>query len=162
MRLAATMVVAFGFLVVPGPVAWAQETIGDFRLFERTDPKSGEDRTSMTTLADENYVSGAGGLTFRCSEDGLEMVLTATYLGRKTNTLVRYSFGDEDSSEATWALRSTGMAAIAPQDVRDEFLDRAVAEASVVVHVSDFQLRNHAYTFNLDGLDEGLARLTCR
>lgn len=162
MRLAAAMAMAFGLLVIPGSVARAQETIGNFQLFERTDPKSGEDRTSMTTLADENYVSGAGGLTFRCSEDGLEMVLTATYLGRKTNTPVRYSFGDEDPSEATWALRSTGMAAIAPQAVREEFLDRAMAETSVVVHVSDFQLRSHAYTFHLNGLDEGLARLTCR
>ena len=116
----------------------------------------------MTTLADENYVSGAGGLTFRCSEDGIEMVLTATYLGRAIGTPVRYSFGDEDPSEATWALRSSGMAAIAPQDVREAFLERAVTEPSVVVHVSDFQLRSHAYTFHLAGLDEGLARLTCR
>jgi len=37
-----------------------------------------------------------------------------------------------------------------------------VGETSVVVHVDDFQLRSHAYTFHLDGLDEGLARLTCR
>ena len=162
MRLAATMVMAFGLLILPESAAWAQETIGHFHLFERADPKSGEDRTSMTTLADENYVSGAGGLTFRCSEDGLEMVLTATYLGRKSKTPVRYSFGDEDPSEAIWALRSTGMAAIAPPDVREEFLDRALAETSVVVHVSDFQLRSHTYTFHLDGLDEGLTRLTCR
>ena len=162
MRLAATMVMAFGLLVLPESAAWAQETIGDFHLFERADPKSGEDRTSMTTLADENFVSGAGGLTFRCSQNGLEMVLTATYLGRKTNTPVRYSFDDEDPNEATWTLRSTGMAAIAPQEVREEFLDRAVTETSVVVHVSDFQLRSHTYTFRLEGLDEGLARLTCR
>jgi hypothetical protein len=47
--------------------ARAQESIGDFFFFERADPTSGEDRGSITTLADENYVSGAGGLTFRCS-----------------------------------------------------------------------------------------------
>lgn len=162
MRRTAMLAVAFGALVGPGTQLKAQEAIGDFYYFERADRASGEDRSSITTLADENYVSGAGGLTFRCSEDGFEMVVTATYLGRKMRTPVRYSFGAEEPRAADWTLRSTGMAAIAPPDVREEFLARAVAEASVVVRVSDFQLRGHTYTFNLDGLAEGLTRLTCR
>lgn len=162
MRFAVTMAIALGLLVGSGSATRAQETIGDFYLFERADSESGEDRTSMTTLADENYVSGAGGLTFRCSEDGLEMVITATYLGRKAGTPVRYAFGEEDPSEASWPLRSTGMAAVAPAEVREEFIGRAVSETSVVVQVSDFQLRTHTYTFNLGGLEEALARLACR
>lgn len=162
MRHAATMVMALVLLVGTSTMAPAQEAIGDFFFFERADPESGEDRSSITTLAEENYVSGAGGLTLRCAEDGFEMVVTATYLGRKMSTPVRYSFGDEDPTAAEWDLRSTGMAAIAPPDVREEFLGRALNETSVVVHVSDFQLRSHTYTFNLDGLDGALTRLTCR
>ena len=150
-----------GLLAGPGAEARAQESIGNFFLFERADATSGEDRSSITTLADENYVSGAGGLTFRCSKDGFEMVVTATYLGRDTSTTVRYAFGDEEPTAASWNLRSTGMAAVAPPSVRETFLGRAASEPSVVVHVSDFQLRSHTYTFNLGGLEEGLSRLTC-
>jgi hypothetical protein len=155
----AMIAVVLGLWAGPGAEARAQESIGDFFFFERADPTSGEDRGS--TLADENYVSGAGGLTFRCSKDGFEMVVTATYLGRDTSTTVRYAFGDEEPTVASWNLRSTGMAAVAPPDVREAFLERAASELSVVVHVSDFQLRSHTYTFNLGGLEEGLSRLTC-
>jgi len=162
MRHATTIAMTIGLLVGTSTLAPAQEAIGDFYFFERADPASGEDRGSITTLADENYVSGAGGLTFRCAEDGFEMVVTATYLGLKMSTPVSYAFGDEDSEAAEWDLRSTGMAAIAPPDVREDFLGRAINETSVVVHVSDFQLRSHTYTFNLDGLDGALTRLTCR
>jgi hypothetical protein len=162
MRRTAMMAMAFGLLLGSSTPARAQEAIGDFYFFERADPTSGEDRSSITTLADENYVSGAGGLTFHCSADGFEMVVTATYLGRKPTTPVRYAFGDADPGAADWNLRSTGMAAVAPAEVREEFLDRAVDETSVVVHVSDFQLRSHTYTFNLEGLADGLTRLTCR
>ena len=90
------------------------------------------------------------------------MVVTANYLGRDPTTTGRYAFGDEEPTAASWRLRSTGMAAVAPADVRAAFLGRAASEASVVVHVSDFQLRSHTYTFNLGGLEEGLSRLTCR
>jgi hypothetical protein len=163
MRFAATTIaMALGMLAGPGPAAWAQESIGDFYLFVRSEASSGADRSSITTLAEENYVSGAGGLTFRCSDDGFEMVLTATYLGRKENTPVRYSFSDEETARELWTLRSSGMAAVAPPEVREEFLSRAVNESTVVVHASDFQLRSHTYTFHLDGLEDGLARLTCR
>ena len=157
----AMVVTVLGLWAGPGAEARAQESIGDFFFFERADPTSGEDRGSITTLADENYVSGAGGLTFRCSKDGFEMVVTATYLGQDTSTTVRYAFGDEEPTVGSWNLRSTGMAAVAPPDVREAFLDRAASEPSVVVHVSDFQLRSHTYTFNLGGLEEGLSRLTC-
>ena len=162
MRLKTAMaVLAFGSLAGPA-TAQAQEKIGDFFLFERADVTSGEDRSSITTLADENYVSGAGGLTFRCAEDGFEMVVTATYLGSKASSPVRYAFGDDEPRAATWTVRSTGMAAVAPADVREDFLGRAVEEASVEVSVNDFQLRAHTYTFRLAGLEEALGRLSCR
>jgi hypothetical protein len=162
MRFLITAIAALGLLHGPATMVQAQETLGDFYLFERTDPDSGEDRTSITTLADESYVSGAGGLTFRCSEEGFELVLTATYLGRKASTPVGYVFGDEEPAAASWTLRSTGMAAIAPDDVREAFTSRAVEESSVAIHVSDFQMRDHTYTFHLNGLDSALARLSCR
>jgi hypothetical protein len=158
----AMIAVVLGLWAGPGAEARAQESIGDFFFFERAEPTSGQDMGSITTLADENYASGAGGLTFRCSKDGFEMVVTATYLGRDATTTVRYAFGDEEPTAARWNLRSTGMAAVAPADVREAFLERAASESSVVIHVSDFQLRSHTYTFNLGGLEEGLSRLTCR
>ena len=163
MRLTLFLAVAAVLWLWPGaaPAAHGQEALGDFYLFERLDPDSGADQSSLTTLADENYVSGTGGLTFRCTDDGLEMVLTATYLGRNMSTPVRYAFGDEAPSRATWTLRSSGMAAIAPDGVRDEFIRRAVEETVVTVYASDFQMRSHTYTFHLSGLAEGLARLSC-
>lgn len=162
MRRTVWLAMALGALFAPGTSARGQEAVGAFFYFERADPGSAEDRSSITTLADEGYVSGAGGLTFRCAREGLEMVVTATYLGRRSTTPVRYSFGDEEPRATDWTLRSSGMAAIAPPDVREEFLERAVSEASVVFRVRDFQLRTHAYTFDLDGLAEGLQRLACR
>lgn len=153
---------AAGLLLGVALPAVGQEAIGDFYLFERADPGSGEDRSSVTTLADESYASGAGGLTFRCAEDGLEMVLTATYLGRKMSTPVRFAFGEEEPSRATWTLRSSGMAAIAPDDVQEDFIQRAADQSTVVFQASDFQMRSHTYTFNLTGLNEALSRLSCR
>ena len=164
MRFNQVLVFAAALWLWPGavPAAHGQEALGDFYLFERSDPDSGEDRSSATTLADENYVSGAGGLTLRCSENGLELVLTATYLGNKESTPVRFAFGDESPSRDEWSLRSSGMAAIAPEAVREDFVRRAADHNTVVFHASDFQLRSHTYTFHLEGLTEVLGRLSCR
>lgn len=139
----------------------AQEVLGDFYFFDRSAPDTGEDRSSLTTLADESHVSGAGGLTFRCAERGLEVVLTATYLGRRMSAPVRYSFAGHEPRADEWSVRSSGMAAVAPPDVAVEFVLRATAEDTVVVHATDFQMRVHTYTFHLEGLREGLARLEC-
>lgn len=149
------------FSAVAAPAA-AQQPLGDFYYFERSDPDTGDDRSSLTTLADESFVSGTGGLTVRCTEPGRELVLTATYLGRAASIAVRYGFGEEEPTSSTWTLRSTGMAAIAPREVADAFLDRAVEEETVVFRVSDFQMRVHTYTFHLEGLDSALNRLSCR
>lgn len=142
--------------------ASAQGVIGDFYLFEDTDPSTGEDRSSVTTVAEENWVSGSGGLTFWCSEDGLELIVTVTYLGRKMSTPVGYAFGDEDPHVASWRVRSSGMAAIAPTEVRDAFIEGAADATSVVVRVTDFQMRGYAYTFHIGGLEEALSELSCR
>lgn len=162
MRSAVAVTILAGMLCgFTGP-AMAQQPIGDFYFFPRTDSDTGEDRSSITTLADESYVSGAGGLTFQCREDGLAVIVSASYLGRTTSTQVSVAFGDEKPSTASWTVRSTGMAAIAPANVRDEFVRRAVTETSVVIQVSDFQMRRHGYTFSLGSLDSALARLSCR
>lgn len=141
---------------------FAQEPLGDFYYFERSDPVTGADRSSLTTLADESFAGGTGGLTVRCAEDGRELILTASFLGRDMSAPVRYAFGDEEPREASWTLRSTGMAAVAPRDVSEDFLAKAVDRTTVVFRVSDFQYRVHAYTFHLGGLDSALARLSCR
>jgi len=141
--------------------ALGQEPLGDFYYFGRSDPRTGADRSSITTLAEESFVSGAGGLTVRCVEDGIELVLTASHLGRAPSVPVRFSFGDEEPASDSWTLRSTGMAAIAPRDVTREFLSQAVSQSRVVFSVSDFQRRVHTYTFGLGGLDSALSRLSC-
>jgi len=151
----------FGLLLGPGN-ACAQESIGDFFLFERGDGETGGGGSSITTLAEENYVSGTGGLTVHCTEAGLELVLTATYLGRGTRSTVEYAFGADAATSSAWTVRSSGMAAVAPPDVRDGFLERALVASSVSLRVLDFQMRPHTYTFHLDGLEQGLARLHCR
>jgi len=165
MRIATAMLV-FGMFLLHATLAVGQESIGDFYLFERPDPASGVELTSITTLADESFVSGAGGLTFRCAKAGFELVVTASYLGRRPSTPVRYSFGGEERSPAAWTLRPSGMAAVAPPQVREDFVSRALeasaAGESAVIRVSDFQMSSHTYTFHLDGLAEALTRLSCR
>ncbi len=151
-----------GLLAVTPGSASAQQPLGDFYFFDRSDPATGEDRSSVTTLAEESYVSGAGGLTVQCAEDGRELVLTASYLGRDTSTQVGYGFGEEEPVETAWRLRSTGMAAIAPREVMEGFLARAVQEPTAVFVVSDFQARRHTYTFSLGSLEAALGRLSCR
>ncbi len=66
-------------VVAPVP---AQQPVGEFYFFERSDRSTGEDRSSITTVAEEGYVSGAGGLTVHCADEGLELVVSASYLGR--------------------------------------------------------------------------------
>jgi hypothetical protein len=46
--------------------------------------------------------------------------------------------------------------------VREAVTSRALEESSVAIRVSDFQMRDHTYTFHLNGLDSALARLSCR
>ena len=75
---------------------------------------------------------------------------------------MRYAFGDEEPTVDVWSVRTTGMAVIAPPEVLDAFVERAVTEDSVVIRVSDFQMRRHTYTFHLDGLEAALDKLTCR
>jgi hypothetical protein len=146
-------------VVAPVP---AQQPVGEFYFFERSDRSTGEDRSSITTVAEEGYVSGAGGLTVHCADEGLELVVSASYLGRDMSIPVSYAFGDEEPRAASWSLRRTGMAAVAPRDVMLGFLDRAVLESSVVFGLSDFQMRRHTYTFHLAGLDSALSLLSCR
>ena len=143
------------------PVA-AQQPVGDFYFFPRTDAETGEDRSSITTLADESFTSGAGGLTFQCTADGLSLIVSASYLGRTMSTPVRYAFGEEQPAASSWTVRSTGMAVIAPEEVRDDFIEGALGQESVVFRVSDFQMRRHTYTFHLDGLETALDKLSCR
>jgi len=162
MRRPVIAVLMLVFSLAPARSAIGQEVIGDFYLFERGDAATGEDRSSITTLADESWVSGAGGLTVQCSAEGRELVISATYMGRRLSTPVQYAFGEEQPQVASWSLRSTGMAAIAPVEVRDAFLSRAVNEDSVKIRVTDFQLRGYTYTFHLGSLEEALARLSCR
>jgi hypothetical protein len=66
-------------VVAPVP---AQQPVGEFYFFERSDRSTGGDRSSITTVAEEGYVSGAGGLTVHCADEGLELVVSASYLGR--------------------------------------------------------------------------------
>jgi hypothetical protein len=161
MRGAAGTSILVGLLFGLAAPAVAQQPIGDFYLFPRTDPDTGENRSSITTLADENYTSGAGGLTFQCTEDGLSLIVSASHLGRDTSTRVLYRFGEEEPHESVWNVRATGMAAVAPDEERIEFIERSRGQSSVVFYVSDFQLRRHTYTFHLEGMAGALDELAC-
>lgn len=162
MRSVVKATLLFGLLCGFAAPAMGQQPVGDFYFFPRADPDTGDDRSSITTLADESYVSGAGGLTFQCTEDGLQLVVSASYLGQTTSAQVSYAFAEEEPSAAEWTVRSTGMATIATDQVRDEFIEGALGADSVVVRVTDFQMRRHTYTFNLGGLEAALERLSCR
>jgi hypothetical protein len=143
-----------------GAPASAQVPIGDFYFFDR----SGVDgnRSSVTTLADENFVTGAGGLTWACEESRLGVTLSTTYLGRSFRARARWAFdGEEFSDTQAWILLTSGMAVRAPADLVEPFTRRALESGRVVLQVTDYQFRRHSWAFGLEGLREALDRLPC-
>jgi hypothetical protein len=162
MRAATGVAVAIAALLSVFDVSSAQVPIGDFYYFERTDSAAHEDLSSVTTVARENFVTGAGGLTWQCRDGALRVTLTSTYLGRGMRAQVRWRFDDQEPSPPLeWRLRSTGMAVTAPMEIGREFTDRAKKADRVMLQVTDYQLLKHDYTFGLAGLAEGLSHLSC-
>lgn len=140
--------------------AAAQVPVGDFYYFDRSD--AGVSRTSITTLAEESHVTGAGGLTWSCEDGEQRLIVSSTYLGRSMRARVRWAFdGEEPGEPESWILRRTGMAVIAPAEVETEFTRRALESSGVVMQLSDYEYRRHTYTFTLDGLAEALQMLQC-
>ena len=140
--------------------AAAQVPVGDFYYFDRSD--AGISRTSITTLAEESHVTGAGGLTWSCEDGERRLIVSSTYLGRSMRARVRWAFdGEEPGEPESWILRRTGMAVIAPAEVEVEFTGRALESSGVVLQLSDYEYRRHTYTFTLDGLAEALQMLQC-
>lgn len=154
----ASCLVALG-LAAASP-AVAQVPVGDFYFFDRTE--AGIQQASVTTLAEENPVKGAGGLTWACEAGEARLIVSSTYLGRSMQARVRWAFdGEEFGDTEDWILRRTGMAVIAPPDVTVEFTRRARQARRVVVQATDYQSRRHSYSFSLVGLEEALAMLPC-
>ena len=141
------------------PRAVAQVPIGDVYLFER----AGAGGTSVTAVADENFVSGGGGLTWSCLDGAPTLILTTTWLGRAFRARVRFAFGDGEPSETqAWILMTNGMAVRAPEDVVEPFTRGALEARRVTVQVTDYQFRRYSYVFRVAGLAEALGRLPCR
>ncbi len=159
----AIQAVGVGTAIVLGAAgAPGQVPVGDFYHFERLDAKTGTDRSTITTLAAENLVSGAGGLTWACQGDRLQVTVTSTYLGRSMRAQVRWRFDEEEVSEfQEWVLRSSGRAVTAPQELTADFTKRALAASRVEIQVTDFQHLRHRYTFALGGLTDAISRLSC-
>lgn len=156
---ATALLTAAAVLTVASPAA-AQVPVGDFYFFDRSD--AGTRRASITTLAEESHVTGAGGLTWSCEDGERRLIVSSTYLGRSMRARVRWAFdGEEPGEPENWILRRTGMAVIAPAEVQTEFTRRAVESRGVVLQLSDYEYRRHTYTFTLDGLTEALEMLQC-
>jgi len=154
-----TTLVAAAALAVASPAS-AQVPVGDFYFFDRSD--AGTRRASITTLAEENHVTGAGGLTWSCEDGERQLIVSSTYLGRSMRARVRWAFdGEEPSETESWILRRTGMAVIAPEEIESLFTRHALESRGVVVQLSDYEYRRHTYTFTLNGLAEALAMLPC-
>jgi hypothetical protein len=156
---AAAALIALAALTTVSQAA-AQVPVGDFYYFDRSD--AGVSRTSVTTLAEESHVTGAGGLTWSCEDGERRLIVSSTYLGRSMRARVRWAFdGEEPGEPESWILRRTGMAVIAPAEVETEFTRRALESNGVVMQLSDYEYRRHTYTFTLDGLAEALQMLQC-
>ncbi|MEJ2482714.1 MAG: hypothetical protein P8049_06260 [Gemmatimonadota bacterium] len=160
--LASTRIRAFTAalgLAIAAP-ATAQVPVGDFYFFDRSG--DGRQQASITTLAEENPVKGAGGLTWACEAGEGRLIVSSTYLGRSMRARVRWAFdGEEFGDTESWILRRTGMAVIAPPEIASEFTRRALQARRVVIQASDYQFRRHSYTFSLVGLEEALSMLPC-
>ncbi len=156
---AVAMLTAAAVLTTASQAA-AQVPVGDFYFFDRSD--AGTRRASITTLAEESHVTGAGGLTWSCEDGERRLIVSSTYLGRSMRARVRWAFdGEEPGEPESWILRRTGMAVIAPAAVETAFTRRALESSGVVLQLSDYEFRRHTYTFTLDGLTEGLEMLQC-
>ena len=156
---AVAMLTAAAVLTTASQAA-AQVPVGDFYFFDRSD--AGTRRASITTLAEESHVTGAGGLTWSCEDGERRLIVSSTYLGRSMRARVRWAFdGEEPGEPESWILRRTGMAVIAPADVETEFTRRALESSGVVLQLSDYEYRRHTHTFTLDGLAEALEMLQC-
>ena len=156
---AAAVLTASAVLATASPAA-AQVPVGDFYFFDRSD--AGTHRASITTLAEESHVTGAGGLTWSCEDGERRLIVSSTYLGRSMRASVRWAFdGEEPGDSESWILRRTGMAVIAPAAVESQFTRRALDSTGVVLELSDYEYRRHTYTFTLDGLAEALEMLQC-
>lgn len=156
--LVSTVALALG-LAIATP-AMSQVPVGDFYFFDRSE--DGTQQASVTTLAEENPVKGAGGLTWACEEGEGRLIVSSTYLGRSMRARVRWAFDEEDFGDTeSWILRRTGMAVIAPPEITSDFTRRALQARRVVIQASDYQFRRHSYKFSLVGLDEALAMLPC-
>jgi hypothetical protein len=156
---AVAMLTAVAVLTTASQAA-AQVPVGDFYFFDRSD--SGTRRASITTLAEESHVTGAGGLTWFCEDGERRLIVSSTYLGQSMRARVRWAFdGEEPGEPESWILRRTGMAVIAPAEVETAFTRRALESSGVVLQLSDYEYRRHTYTFKLDGLTEGLEMLRC-
>jgi hypothetical protein len=150
--------VALGLAIAA--TATAQVPVGDFYFFDRSDAET--EQASVTTLAEENPVKGAGGLTWACEAGEGRLIVSSTYLGRSMRARVRWAFdGEEFGDTESWILRRTGMAVIAPPEIASEFTRRALQARRVVIQASDYQFRRHSYTFSLVGLEEALGLLPC-
>ena len=148
------------FMVLVAPQISAQVSVGDFYFFDRSE--GGSSQMSVTTLADENPIKGAGGLTWACEAGEARLIVSSTYLGRSMRARVRWAFdGGEFGDTENWILRRTGMAVIAPPEIAAEFTQRALAARKVVVQVTDYQFRRESYTFHLTELAEALEMLPC-
>lgn len=157
--LAVTMLTA-GAVFTTASQAPAQVPVGDFYYFDRSD--AGTRRASITTLAEESQVTGAGGLTWSCEDGERRLIVSSTYLGRSMRARVRWAFDGEEPGDAeSWILRRTGMAVIAPAEVEARFTRRALEASGVLLQLSDYEYRRHSYTFALGGLAEALAMLPC-
>ncbi len=138
----------------------AQTPVGSFHFFDRSGPDAA--RASITTLAEESFVTGAGGLTWACDAGEMQLIVSSTYLGRSMRSRVRWAFdGEEPGPTEDWILRRTGLAVIAPEETEAEFTRRALESRRVQVQLTDYQFRRHSYTFGLDGLAEALSMLPC-
>ena len=148
------------FTLLVAPHISAQVAVGDFYFFDRSE--GGASQVSVTTLADENPVKGAGGLTWACEAGEARLIVSSTYLGRSMRARVRWAFdGGEFGDTESWILRRTGMAVIAPEASEAAFTQRALEASRVLMQLTDYQFRRHSYTFRLDSLEQALAMLPC-
>lgn len=153
-------------LLLPA-IAGAQsdfQQVGDFTVAIRVDAMTDADRSYATT----DRLSGNTGmeaLTFKCLDDGLNVIVETKYLAGDSDDEVRvlWRFApDPASTPRYWGAMTGNRGWWMPMSLVTSFIETAKTRSEVTLRVVDpLDGETLTATFSLRGLGNALERLPC-
>lgn len=162
-NLRALVIMSALLLCTPPLLAQSSAKVGAFLYFEAEDALTDGDRSYIFTLGENT--SDDLSLAWKCYEDGLNVVLTVSYMvgDADDEVQVRYRFDQDSPSDVMWwELSNTNKLVYAPMDFVPFFTAQAKMANRVVLRVIDpADGETKQDVFSLSGLRTALQRLPC-